>query len=142
MKTIIVLLIATVVLTASGSAPRRAGAAATPARSRIPAYWVCGADAADVNGLYYTCDAINYALNGTCGTLAEKHFLFYDDRHLQWELYTYFGPLKKILTHYTAACPDTDVRPPQQPAAWQNVTAADGRGPSVSQYDDPKAITC
>ena len=86
------------------------------ALAQEPGYWVCGADAPEVNGRYFLCDDVSFAyvkrthkfshvlpnrslaghcmatarsLNASCGGLKEKHFLFFDAIHqptAQWEL--------------------------------------------------------
>eukprot|EP00937_MAST-01D_sp_MAST-1D-sp2_P001815 g1815.t1 len=94
------------------------------------------------------CDTYDtYALNGTCLHGKPKQLLFCDSQaepYAQWQIYTFNGPLKKLVYHYTANARFDCVTSPVFPVSkgWANVTAADGQVPTVGDADDKATVTC
>ena len=106
-------------------------------------FWVCGAGSAEVNGLYEICDEVKFmrwAKNGTCGTFAEKHLLYYDQLQSgNWLLYTLF-PLGNNKTYYQAPGSDQDLHPPNQ--NWTTEGSGASPVPKVIAQTEPSHPTC
>ena len=108
-----------------------------PTSAEVVGYFVCGAGRNASNAHYKRCDTgAEYSTH--CLSLKPKEMLYFDAiAPYNWQIYSYYGPLKPVKVHYRANVSDF-VDPPKH--GWYTVN--DGIDPPPFVLSDANATSC